>query len=303
LVPAFTCHSVIVPFKHLGIEVNPYPVKTDFSIDWDELLDLADKCSPDAILIHGYFGFDTTTDWYKPIRFLSEKGITIIEDLTQTMFSSYGFVASHFKVGSIRKWMPVPDGAFLKGLKIQNLTEDKELADAKWNAMIAKGEYIFIGMGIKSEFMPKFSEAEALLDSRAQTYAMSKLTYALIGRTNFDEMKSIRQTNYAQLVACLQKHPEIKIIRPQLNEKEVPFLLPVYIEKSRTEFQKFMAAHNVFPTIIWKCPEEFNGRINQDAEYIYDHILCFHIDQRYDASDMKMVGDIVSLYFNSINNE
>lgn len=301
-VPAFTCHSVISPFDAMGIEVLPYPVKKDLSIDWDGLLDLTEKFSPDVILIHGYFGFNTTKGWYNPIGILSRKGITIIEDLTQTMFSTYGFVESHFKVGSIRKWLPVPDGAFLNGLKIQDLTEDKELSDAKWKALLAKGEYIFADKGAKSEFMPKFSDAENLLDSRDQTHSMSKLTYALIGQTDFGYLKTIRQTNYAHLVERLAKHPEVKIIRHQLEESEIPFLLPVYIEQNRGEFQKFMAEHNVFPTIIWKCPEEFNGRINQDANYIYDHILCFHVDQRYDAADMEKVGDIVDLYFNSINN-
>ncbi|MCM1142818.1 MAG: hypothetical protein NC453_29980 [Muribaculum sp.] len=301
-VPAFTCHSVIAPFNAMGIEVIPYPLKKDLSIDWNGLLDLAEKFSPEVILIHGYFGFNTTEGWYNPIGVLSRKSITVIEDLTQTMFSNYGFIASHFKVGSIRKWLPVPDGAFLKGLKIQNLTEDKELSDTKWEALLAKGEYIFAGKGEKSEFMPKFPEAESLLDSRNQAHSMSKLTYALIGRTDFDNLKSIRQSNYAHLVERLATHPQIKIIRPHLDDSEVPFLLPVYIEQNRSAFQKFMAEHNVFPTIIWKCPEELSGRINQDTNYIYDNILCFHVDQRYDATDMERVGDIVDLYFNSINN-
>lgn len=299
LIPAFTCHSVIEPFLKQGIKVIAYPIKRDLSIDWVNLLNLADDYSPQVVLIHGYFGFNTTIEWFHPTQELIQRGVLIIEDLTQTMFSTYEHISSHYKVGSIRKWLPVPDGAFLSDMEVHGLTEDTALAKAKWDAFISKGEYIFNGIGDKAGFMQKFGEAERMLDSRDEPYSMSKLTYSIIGRTDFDKINLTRKGNYRYLVSRLQNYPDIKIIHPQINDDEIPFLLPVYVEKNRLEFQKFMARHNVYPTIIWTCPNELIGKIDPGSVYIYDNILCFHIDQRYNIDDMKKVSDIVDLYYNS----
>ncbi len=229
LVPAFTCHSVIEPFSKAGIRAIGYPVKTNLSVDWEGLISLVDKYSPQVVLIHGYFGLNTTDGGGEPINKLVDRGITVIEDLTQTMFSTYTHIFSHYKVGSIRKWMPVPDGAFLTNLRVRDLQEDTELSHAKWNAMVEKGDYIFNGKGQKECFMPHFSEAERLLDSRTEPFAMSRMTYAAIDRMDVEAFKETRRSNYSRLAARLERHPEVKLIRPRLESHEVPFLLPVYV--------------------------------------------------------------------------
>lgn len=297
LVPSFTCHSVIAPFAKLGMKVIGYPVKKDLSIDWDGVAALVDEHSPDVMLIHGYFGFDTTQNWHSPISELMKRGTAVIEDMTQTMFSCYEHIASDYKVGSIRKWMPIPDGAFLANLDAGCLDEDIELSKAKLDALMSKGEYIYYGTGSKACFMQKFADAENLLDSRSIPRSMSRISYSLMSNTDIAELKRARRDNYNCLASRLREHAELKVIRPELKGDEVPFLLPVYVEKRRSEFQTFMAKHNVYPTVIWRCPDELEHNIDSVSAYIYDSILCFHIDQRYNVGDMKIVGDIVDSYF------
>lgn len=294
LVPAFTCHSVIEPFTKRGISVKGYPLKSNLSIDWAGLISMVDDFRPDVILIHGYFGFDTTTQSFQYIAQLRRRGILIIEDQTQTMFSHFNHIYSDFRLGSIRKWMPIPDGAFLQGIVKVRFDEDTELAEAKWNAMRVKSEYIFNGLGEKENFSKLFKDAEYLLDSRSVPHSISKLSLTQACHINENEFKNSRRNNYEFLVNNLPDFEWMTIIFPELPEDVVPFMLPVLIEDRRADFQNYMAQHNVYPTVIWRCPEELDVCIDSVSKSFYNKILCFHIDQRYDIDDMRKVVGIAS---------
>lgn len=297
LVPSFTCHSVVSPFVDAGYQVKGYPLNENLQIDIEELSSIVDSFRPDVILIHGYFGFDTVGGASKFLKKCRTQGVVVIEDMTQTMFSTFTRPASDYTVGSIRKWFPVPDGAFLSNIRLNGLSEDYELAKAKIEAMRAKNNYIVNGNGAK-DFMPKFSAAENILDSRTQPFAISSYTLSALNDVDLYGAAQLRRNNYNLLVARILQHHEISIIFPKATEDVVPFLLPVYIREGRSEFQKYMAQHNVYPTIIWECPEELEKELYPAVQNIYNNILCFHIDQRYDKGDMSKVADIIDSYFN-----
>lgn len=63
------------------------------------------------------------------IEFLRERKVVIIEDLTHGMFSSFKRLNADFFIGSLRKWLPIPDGAFIKGVDLDqnDYCEDDEL--------------------------------------------------------------------------------------------------------------------------------------------------------------------------------
>ncbi len=297
LVPSFTCLTVVSPFINAGYEVRGYPVKENLEIDIDGLSKLVDSFRPNVILIHSYFGFDTVSNAAEYLAWCRAQGIIIVEDRTQTMFSSFIRPEPDYTIGSIRKWLPVPDGAFLSGLRIQELNEDSELAEAKIKAMRAKHSYIFYGKGDKDEFMPQFSMAEHMLDLQASPHAISKYTLSALDALDSCRFAVCRRNNYNTLINRLLPHHELSVIFQNASEVDVPFLLPIYMTDGRKDFQAYMARHNVYPTIIWTCPVELDKAIASESRKIYDKILCFHVDQRYDTNDMNRVADIIDSYF------
>lgn len=297
IVPEFTCHSVVQPFIQRGYEVIGYPVNSNLQIEWEYIRTLAEKYNPAVILIHGYFGFEYSAGAAPYIRELRQKGCIIIDDFTQNMFSDIERIRSDYFVGSIRKWLPIPDGAFISRLTFDSLAEDKALADAKISAMRAKYRYIFEGTGDKPNFMNLFKVAEDLLDSRKVPFAMSAYSRYVISRLDKSKFCQTRRENYSYLAQRLARHHEIEVIHPDLSSTETPFMLPVMVRHKRSELQKYLAQRGVYPTIIWKCPDELEGIISPLSKSIYDNILCFHVDQRYDLDDMKKVADITDSYF------
>ena len=297
LVPSFTCHSVVEPFVKAGYDVRSYPLSDSLAIDIDGLSAVVDRFHPDVILIHGYFGFDTVGNSSEYLNRCRAQGIVVIEDRTQTMFSTFRRLEADYVTGSIRKWLPVPDGAFLSGVSITGLSTDMLLANAKIDAMQAKYRYIVSGVGRKEDFMPKFAAAEKILDSRTEPHAISEFALSAIDALDFDAFGHCRRSNYNVLARRLLSHSEFSLIFPVAGADDVPFLLPVYIGAERKDFQSYMAAHNVYPTIIWSCPDELEDGLDAVSRRIYNSILCFHIDQRYDTDDMNRVADIIDSYF------
>lgn len=302
LVPAFTCESVLVSFLCRGYKVCPYPIRKDLTIDWQKFWKVVESVGPSVILVHSYFGFDTISELRPHVKWLREQGIIVVEDQTQTMFSNNGLEHANFHVGSIRKWMPLPDGAFVTAPFFCD-EEDVELSEAKVKALIDKGNWMLNGIGSKHEFQNDFRRAEDILDGRTKPYMMSSVSREIYAKTNINEMKLSRRNNCQALLSCisLDKTLSNNLLLPiaEIRKEDCPFHLPVLVREGRKELQQYLAAHNVYATVIWGCPDVFKEHINDDARYVYDHILCFHVDQRYDESDMNRIITVLKDYYQS----
>ena len=297
VVPGFTCESVLVPFQKEGYRVYPYPISRNLIVNKDAFLKCILERKPSVVLIHRYFGFDTFPDAKEIIQELRYNGIIVIEDLTQTMFSDYELGRSNYLVGSIRKWFPCPDGAFVSSI-YEQLPEDTELSLAKYDALVHKGKYIEKNIGDRELFRKEFAQAELMLDSRNEPYAISTISKAIISQTDISWMKETRWKNYFYLSRHLQVYSILDVVLPILKGEVVPFMLPVLVKSNRKKLQNYLAANQIFATIIWGCPKELESFIDDDTKYVYDHILCFHCDQRYDLNDMKRIIEVIDTFKN-----
>ena len=301
LLPAFTCHAVVEPFVNCGYSVEPYSINKDFSVKPKQFLEDVERVNPSVILIHDYFGFDSNAALRQSslLEKLKEQGIVVIIDRTQPMFSFYPQLEGNYVIGSLRKWMGIPDGAFLNfsvGEFVGELHEDNELIAAKRKAMTYKNSYIRQGIGKKETVLELYKSAEQILDSRNQAYAMSDISRELFMDTDLDEMRVSRRKNYEKLANGIQNTENIHIPHPNLQDNEVPFYFPVFIRNSRADFQSYLARNSIYATVIWGCPQEFTRKIDVIAEDIYREILCIPCDQRYTQNDMDYICKVINKY-------
>lgn len=302
LLPGFTCESVIAPFTKRGFEVEPYSLEWGLNIEWASFKKQIEKVRPSVILVHAYFGFDTTHELTAHIQEIRELGIIVIEDMTQSMFSSFAPLHANFHVGSIRKWMPLPDGAFVTLPIADKVTEEDDvLVQAKTKAMTEKGDWIMYGIGEKESLRRSFTDAEEILDSRDRPYLMSSISRELYDTTDISKMREARRMNYYYLenkiwndekLAC-----QFESMLPPISRSVCPFHFPVLVKDNRKELQQYLASKDIYATVIWRIPDEFEDKINDSVRYIYDHILCFHIDQRYSIIDMERIVEVLNQYY------
>ena len=295
IVPEFTCHSVIEPFLHHGFKVESYAINRDLSINEELFISQVQQVRPNIVIVHSYFGFNTII---KCLRAFLPPSTILIEDITQRFLSSFQLIDADYYVGSIRKWFPIPDGGFYSGkTEIQTLKyEDGFFIDLELKALLSKGQYMQGEIRDKSTFRKSFSLAREVLDKGERLFAMSKLSKQIYNSIDISNWKSKRQDNGRFLIDKLKAFDFFDLIFDQIDLESVPFLIPVLVRDKRKDFQTFLARNDIYATVIWTCPELIKDQLTPVGQYIYDHILCFHCDQRYDLDDMQRIIDVISNY-------
>ncbi len=299
LVPPFTCHAVIQPFIEHGMNVLPYIIDEDFRIDIQKTLDAICINDLTVFIFHPYFGFNDQNSTILD-NILKDKGVLTIKDRTQNMFSESVCDEADYVVGSIRKWLEVPDGGFLTTNigPLQNYSEEyRDLVDLSLFAMKKKYRYLRFAEGTDFEYRNAFSKYEDMLDDNQKIYRISKESISICGNYDWDNLNKRRRTNYQVLASGLNKIEQLYMPFPSLLEGVVPFMFPVLVNKDRKELQSYLAQKKIFATAIWRCPDILMNQISESERKIYQQILCFAVDQRYSTSDMERIVESIIEYY------
>jgi dTDP-4-amino-4,6-dideoxygalactose transaminase len=293
--PPFTCHTVFEPFIEAGYKIVTFSIGKDLVTDGVEIVRCALKHNAGIVLFHRYFGFDTVYGLDKTITELRSHGIITIEDTTQSLYSTFAPSPADCYVASIRKWCEVPDGGFAVcregNFHIRPYEADHKLGSAKIEASLLKYDWIVNGRGEKETFLNKYREAEDILNAQDRFYSINPLSLAIQSRLDINRLKERRRENYKILLNGILGIKGIKPVFENLDNGIVPLYFPIFCE-SRKFVQSLLVRNNIFAPIVWPKAENCPA-IDQNAEFIYDHILCIPIDQRYDSDDIARIINVL----------
>lgn len=289
IVPSFTCESVIEPFVENGYEVFPYSLNADLTLYIEALEQQIKTVKPSVLLFHRYFGFDTCKRINDVIA--PHKEIVTIEDETQFLFDSKKASEADYQIASIRKWLPVPDGAYLssnKELIAQPTAEDLDFVRIEQKAMSEKQAHLD-NKSYDQSYQQIFADGRNYIDSQKQTFSISKVSNSILGSTDWEKFRTIRKDNASILLESLQNYSWFNCVFHEISDNTVPFMIPLLVHERRSDFQKYLASQKIYATIIWSCPDSIKDRIGTNENMIYNEILCIPCDQRYSADDMNRI--------------
>lgn len=296
--PSFTCHTVIEPFLKTGYEIIPIPVDRDLHISSEILIKYTEGYHPGVIILHRYFGFDTLDMIDYAIHEIRKKGIIVIEDITQCLYSNIPRLKADYYIGSIRKWCSVPDGAFAvcssdKFVSKPNKS-DTLLERQKIEASLLKHKYIEEGSGDKTTFLQKYTEAENTITTQNEIYKISPLSYQMQSNLDVDSLSQKRRHNYRLLLNEIKYNRTVTPIFNYIDDNITPLYFPIYCN-NREEFRNNLIRHDIYAPIVW--PKSKNlPNVDKMTNYIYDHILCLPIDQRYGHEEMTYIASVIKDY-------
>lgn len=296
LLPPFTCHTVFEPFLDFGYDIHTLPLNWDLSINVDDILSCQEKFNAGVVLVHRYYGFDTLPGFNLIVQSLQRKGVVVIEDCTQCLYSSFTISHADYVVASIRKWCGVPDGGFAickEGVFSHKPTQtDSGMVETKRIASELKYQFLFEGKGDKPSFKAKYREAEEMLDNQNSYYAIGNLSAVIQAELDIVFLKKKRRDNYMILMDGICDVTGIRVLFDTLPDDVVPLFFPVLVEDRET-FQDLLADNNIYAPVVW--PKEDNcPPIGDIANTVYKKILCLPIDQRYDVEDMKRIVSVIT---------
>lgn len=300
LLPLYTCESVIDPFLKEGYEIFYFDINADLSADAEKLTAIVNKTKPSLILLHAYFGFDTIKNIRSRFAYFKSCGVTIIEDITHSLFSEFPKDGADYFIASLRKWAALPDGGMALSkeskMKMPESRIHEQLVNTMLEAFYLKSEYVKDPDSKKKErFRELFYKADQILDADSGVYAMSDVSRRLFRQGDYKTLRERRRNNFQCLLDNLQKDIPVKKVFSELPADVVPLYFPVYAPGNRDKLQKYLAENEIYAPVHWPYPFEKGGRAAVGARpAVYDSILSIPCDQRYSETDMEKICQYIN---------
>jgi len=321
--PALSCDSMVRPFEVRGFDVSFYRLKEDLTVDTEYLISEMGKVTDNSklsVLFMNFYGIADTTEASKAVR-ESFANAAIIEDVTHILLEPEKYLETDkaayvdYHVGSIRKWLGVPDGAlaiskdeFVMGA----LTGETDFSLLRMEALKEKTQYLDNGdEELKVHFRKLLSDAEDSLSDGLDPYHMSDESAEYLKSIDALYMSEKRAMNYHNLYSMLKALPiygkAFRLLKEEDYEEFTPFMLPIVLDIdfmrrsaiteegktiTRDGFEKVLASKGVYAPVLWPISEEA-AKTCPVSESFADKMLAFWIDQRYNRFDMERICEVL----------
>ena len=302
LLPAYTCDTIITPFKEQGWDCYYYPVDHKLKIDIDAVLALCSKLDFDLMVVHPYYGMDLSQKEITLLREVHSKGCKLVVDLTQCIFSKQRLDFADYYVGSYRKWFSIPDGAFLEAktsssIFVEELHENEGFVSFQMDAMYLRGLYFSSdNEEVKSISRRLNKMANDMVDANVQPHKMAMVSHQLLQKEDVEKNQQRRLNNFRFLFEQLKGIDSCQLLCDDMSRiSTAPLYFAIFVS-GRSELQAELAAQHIYAPVIWPVVYE-EVLVNDVVKDIYDTILAIPIDQRYDLNDMMKIVDIIKQYY------
>jgi hypothetical protein len=292
--PAYTCETVIAPYKKAGYalkfyDIDPALLKPRFDRNMISQISVLGLC--------GYYGFS-----YYDRSFVEEccaAGVTVLQDITHSIFSKDGIETNAgYNAGSLRKWLGIPSGGVAvkrRGLFSAPLLSAEEEHVKSREACFAEQEKVLKGEEGASE--EKVSElfwtGEMRLRQMFDAYESDSLSAEIAASLPFEHIVQRRRANYGYILSRSPFSPAIKPVFPVLEEGVCPSHLALY-SPDRETAREALAARGIKSTVYWPFHNELDLTSCPGAAYIYNHIYSLPVDQRWQDDDMDYLCGVLA---------
>ena len=291
ILPNYTCETVIQPFLEEGWDVSFFKINRDLTINEEDFQSLYHSIKPSVVLVHTYFGFQTLQNQAQLIA-CKKDGTVIVEDMTQSLFSNHYIAFADFYVTSFRKFFAIPDGGALIGRNdfciVQTKKADEQITDVALDAFRLKGNYFSNPTEAgKEKFRARYQELNKLIGKNDEITSISPISLEIISSCDKESICAARKKNYDHVY---EKLADFSCVQPVLHQRAgdcCPLYLPVYAE-NRSCLQSYLAQKNIYCPVIWPRPQQIHI-FDNETRYMYDHMLCIPIDQRYGEEEMNYI--------------
>jgi hypothetical protein len=289
VLPGRFCDTMLTPFVQLGWRADLLPLGADLAVA-PEALSHALQFEPErSVVLHApYFGAPSSPEVVKALTTAVDAGVVVVADETH-IYLSGPTAPAHFRMASLRKTLPIPDGGYLIG-DVGHIFDDSDadVSAVRWRAMNEKSR--FIRGEPEGQHRALFAEAEYLTHTSVRPTSMSSCSRDLIARFDYDAMAERRRANARALVQQLDS--DYRPLWPSLADGTD--WTPSHVVVSGSDIaglRSHLVKHRIFCPVHWPPSEIVQPLTGWPSRY-----LSIPIDHRYDDADMRRVADVVNAY-------
>jgi dTDP-4-amino-4,6-dideoxygalactose transaminase len=284
--PSYLCPAILDAVSGGQSKVGFYEIDANLAQPSRQWMESAQQ--GDLVVVIDFFGFLSDADW---IRGAHERGLWVLEDASQALFTQGVGSIADFVVFSPRKFVGVPDGGILN-CNGEHAFESIRLKPPPaewwlkaWFASVLRRDFDL--QQADRRWFEFFRETEA--DAPVGPYAMSELSRVLLTKgICYSGMAQRRLDNYKLLEKALNR----LALFPSLPAGVVPLGFPIRLN-NRDSLRQKLFREQIYPPVHWAIeglvPREFGESHDLSAK-----ILTLPCDQRYDETDMDRMASIVS---------
>lgn len=276
--PSFFCQEVVAAFQR-ELEVVVYedaPTKP--------LGQLPNAGVGDVLLVVNTFGGRAAPPTYD--------GGIVIEDHTHDPLSDWAQASSaHYAVASLRKTLPLPDGAVLwspRGSAIpseQVMTiEHAQVVSSRLSAMILKRHYLLGHQVRKEEFRRMAAGAEQEIATEGVS-GISPFSSARLPSLPAWKWRKARAANLEAFRGALGDPSGVTVL-------DAPFAATLVFDEpgQRDRVRDALVAARIYPAILWPLEHPVVAGIPEPHVDLARRIFSIHCDYRYAPGDMIRVA-------------
>ena len=265
LVPTYHCPTMVAPAVHAGAEPVFYPVTSE-GVDTSFLARL-DVRHVKVLIVAHFFGRPVPMAWLRD--FCDARGIALIEDCAHALLGTVEGKPvgawGDFAVGSLTKFLPVPEGGCLASwrrtvdLKLEHQPLRAELKcavdileiGARYRRLRGLNALLSSAFRLKNAIRHR-GRRELVAGSTPEEgpgdpigefdtgYALSAPTQVarLTARCmDWGRIRRRRRERYAALVRALGDLPGLRVLYPDLPEGSAPYVLPVWVKDPEPKYR------------------------------------------------------------------
>lgn len=265
-VPIYYCPDVISMLQTLGIEIMFYHI--DYNLLPKDLV----AESEDIVLLVNYYGIVNGA-----VSEYAEKFPKVIIDQSHGYF--YEPVLRHgvMNVYSCRKFIGVPDGAYLVGKNLKEIRMDQDISYERLHPL-----YKSIELGTNAGYRENKDNEHFFENSHLK---MSELTRKILDNADNERIINRRCENFSFLHEKLGGVQKLAITETNI----VPYMYPLLLEK---DIHDILVQKKIYAPVLWShlLGKEWEGTLEQQyAKYM----IPLPVDQRYSLDEMTYMVDTI----------
>lgn len=297
LLPDYMCETVKDAVTRAGVPWECYGIDRayDFSIE-----EINSKLSDETgIFIAHFFGKKMPEQALNEIVNWKKKGVLVIEDITLSLFScdeDLGVGFGTYTLGSLRKWLPVPDGGFVCsescGVPQAPICSCvSKYTDFYFAVQAMKRDYVqgqYTDSILKKKYMEIYAMSIKELFSDYRLYPLSDWTRNYLQNYDIDEIIRKREENYDYLY---EKLSDIHWITCKIERQKgyLPLGMVIQVE-DRDELLSYLIENGIYCNVHWRLEESEN---QPELTFLTRHSMTIPCDQRYGKAEMNYIVDVL----------
>lgn len=282
LVPGLLCNSMVEPFVERGWTIRSLGLRGDLGLPANSHEALESAPERTVILLAAYFGGRPDAVHRELVERARLAGAKVIEDETHRVFQPGG-VPADFHIASLRKLLPVGDGAYLQGEEsVLRLARELPTSDSlRWAAMDAKRDALEAGS--LSDYRTLLRKENHRLELTGRRFGASLRTLETLRSLPYERMARIRMANATHLQKGLSGRVPYHVV----SEGVVPSHVVLHVADPKA-MQARLARRGVYCAIHWPRVERVAG-----IAAWRDDLLSVPVDHRYGAPHMELAVEMI----------